>query len=429
MDTFDWLVPRFDLPQTSETIEDWFDESSLINIEVLQPKHLTIRTRNTRSKKMKTIVIEALSSLQGGGQTYLKNLFQHYPVYPDVRVVALVPRKLAKELPKFHSLEIITSDFASKSVMHRILWNKFALPKLLRKLKASVLYSTGGSLATNSIENCRTVVAFRNMLPFAPTERKRYPFGYMRLRLWLLRFIQGASFCDADLVIFISMFAKSVINLSLPNRQGQSICIPHGLSEHFFRSQVRPTTPKLPQDYVLYVSILDVYKSQVEVIKAWAELRLRRKTHEKLLLVGPEFKHYGNLVRRTISELKLENEVLIFGSVPYVELPAYYQHAKVNIFASSCENCPNIFLEALAGGRPILCSDYQPMPEFGQTAVTYFDPHNPQRLADKLVTMLDDLELQAEMGRRALERAQDFNWRVSARRTWDALCSEAYKVN
>ena len=378
---------------------------------------------------MKTIVVEALSALQGGGQTYLKNLFLHYPKYPDTRVIALVPVGFDEELSVSDSVLIKTSASASRGVVQRILWNKFVLPRLLRKLSANVLYSTGGSLATRAVGDCRTVVAFRNMLPFSPVDRKRYPRGYMRFRLWLLQYVQSASFRDADLVIFISMFAKSVIDLTLNKRRGQSVVIPHGLSQHFFNPQPHPANSSLPQEYVLYVSILDVYKAQVEVVKAWAELRLHRPTHEKLLLIGPEYSPYGEEVRKAIIDFGLQEEVMVWGNVPYEELPAYYQHAKVNIFASSCENCPNILLEALAGGRPVLCSDYQPMPEFGADAVTYFDPYNPGQLAGALAAMLDDPVRIADMGLRAQQRAEDFNWEVSARRTWDALFALANKEN
>ena len=366
--------------------------------------------------------------MRGGGQTYLKNLIKHYPNYSDVKVIALVPRKFATESLDITALEILCSDFADKGVLARIFWTKFILPKIMSKLKVDVLYSVSGSLANRSPKIYRTVVTFQNMLPFADDERGRYPLGYMRFRLWLLKFIQGASFREANLVIFISLFAKSVIDLYLPFRKGRSVIIPHGVSEYFFEPCSRPVHPRLPREYVLYVSILDVYKSQIEVVKAWAELRLKRSTHEKLILVGPEFKYYGDKVRKLISELGLENEVFVLGNVSHNELPAYYQHAKVNIFASSCENCPSILLEALAGGRPVICSDYQPMPELGLDSVLYFDPYNPQQLTEKLLLLLEDPVLQADMGRRARIRAHDFSWDVSARLTWESLYAEACKA-
>jgi len=106
-------------------------------------------------------------------------------------------------------------------------------------------------------------------------------------------------------------------------------------------------------------------------------------------------------------------------------LPAVYQHAKVNIFASSCENCPNILLEALAAGRPVLCSDYQPMPEFAGNAVRYFDPYNPEQLAEKLIDLLDDSALRTDLGLRARARSERFHWTDTADKTWNALAALA----
>ncbi len=370
---------------------------------------------------MKTIVVEALSALQGGGQTYIKNLCAHYSNYPDTQVYLLVPHGLAKGIPDTDGISVVVPEFATKGVLHRFVWNKVCLPRFLRRVNANVLYCTGGSIATRHVGTCRLVVAFRNMLPFMPSERKRFPLGYIRIRLWLLRMIQGSSFQDADLVVYISNFAKSIIEQSIPKITGQSVVIPHGISDFFLMPQLPPQNINLPDGYVLYVSILDFYKAQVEVVVAWAKLREKRKTNEKLLLIGPEYPPYGNKVRQTIAQYGLQDEVLLLGSVPYNDLPAYYQHAKVNIFASSCENCPNILLEMLAAGRPVLCSNYLPMPEFGGDAVEYFNPYKPDELAFSLQSVLDDHAKIQTMGKLARQRAEKYSWKVSAARTWDVL--------
>lgn len=379
----------------------------------------------TTEKVCMRIFINALSARLGGGQTYLLNLLKHVPQEDDLQVFVLVQ-------PTFHLADmpqnVVRLEQASlKNPLLRAAWEGTRLVALLKELKIDLFFSPGGLLPRLLPSNMLTAVTFQNMLPFDHAQRKRFPLGVIRFRLWLLQHIQSASFRNADLVIFISMFAKSVIDLKLSKRKGQSVVIPHGLSEHFFRPQSRPVNSKLPEEYVLYVSILDFYKAQVEVVKAWAELRARRSSSEKLLLIGPDSTPYGEEVRKAIIELGLQNEVLVWGNVPYADIPTYYQHAKVNIFASSCENCPYILLEALAGGRPVLCSAYQPMPEFGADAVTYFDPYKPDQLADTLIAMLDDPMRMAEMGKRAQQRARDFDLEISARRTWEALFALANK--
>lgn len=372
---------------------------------------------------MKTIVVEALSALQGGGQTYLLHLFQNIPRDwgGKYRVVAILPFKFVDRLSSGLPIEILTPEFPARSLVHRVLWFWIRLPQLLKNLKADVLFCPGGTLATRRLHGARSAVTHQNMLPFDLGERKRYPYGYLRARLCLLHFIQGASFRDADLVIFISEYAKLVIDRCIPQRHGRSVLVPHGLSDHFRQRGASVPVEVKEIEYVLYVSILDYYKAQLEVISAWARLRRRRPTHEKLILVGAENSSYGSRVRELILSLGLQDEVLITGNVPYEQLPAYYHNAKVNLFASSCESCPNILLEAMAGGRPVLCSSHPPMPEFGGDAAAYFDPYNLDQLAELLARFLDDETLRERMGAAALKRSQLYQWRDSAYKTWSAL--------
>lgn len=374
----------------------------------------------------KTIFIDALSALQGGGQTYLINLFKFMP--PEMktvcRIVVLVPHGSEPIFRFDDEIEAISSAYASRGIVFRLTWSKLFLPALLKQMNVDVLYCPGGFVST--FGPWKTAVAFRNMLPFSPEERRRYPLGYMRTRLAILRWVQARSFKRADLVIFISLFAKSVIDVVVGPRAGISRVIPHGISDRFRAPSSKPKGLGLPDRYVCYVSILNVYKAQIEVVKAWHLLRSRRQVSEKLLLVGPSKDQYGIQVAQLIEELNLQDEVRIVGNVPYDELPGLYQGAVINLFASSCENCPNILLEALSAGRPVLTSDYQPMPEFAADAALYFDPYSPEKLSAQLERLLEDPALQQSMGRRAAVRSEDFQWEEAARNTWLALSKLAH---
>ncbi len=377
----------------------------------------------------KTIFIDALSALQGGGQTYLINLFKFMPpaIADECRVIALLPYGRDRVFSVNPDIEVITSAYASRGLIFRLVWSTFFLPRLLREMGVDVLYCPGGFVSV--FGRWKTAVAFRNMLPFSPEERRRYPLGYMRARLAILRWVQARSFRRADLVIFISLFAKSVIDVAVGKRTGISKVIPHGISDRFRLPVNKPKTLDLPDRYVCYVSILNVYKAQLEVVRAWHLLRSRRAVEEKLLLVGPSNDQYGIQVAALIEELHLQNEVRIVGNVAYEHLPGLYQGAVINLFASSCENCPNILLEALSAGRPVLSSDYQPMPEFAADAALYFDPYSPEKMATQLELLLNDPVLQKDLGQRATARSADFQWEESARSTWLALRDLAHGVD
>lgn len=369
------------------------------------------------------ILINAFSARQGGGQTYLINLLQHRPAGSDIEIFLLAPPSL--KLPDgIQGVSRLQTDFPVENPFLRALWEKFWLPVLLRRLKVDVFFCPGGTVGAQAPRSCKTVTMFRNMLPFDLKQRKKYPLGYDRLRNWLLNKSLLRSMLNADLVIFISEYAQSVIEKIAHGPLKKSVVIYHGINPSF---RVQPGE-KLPRPewlpttgYFLYVSTLDVYKAQIEVVQAYAILKNKRQTAEKLLLVGFENAWYGKKVREEIIRLGLENDVTVVGSIPYDQLPAVYQRAAINIYASETENCPNILLEALAAGRPIVSSNRQPMPEFGGDAVVYFDPSSPLELAEAIISVFDDPVRREQLSLNAYERSQLYDWQRSAQLTWNAI--------
>ncbi|SPY79328.1 Mannosylfructose-phosphate synthase [Providencia rustigianii] len=78
------------------------------------------------------------------------------------------------------------------------------------------------------------------------------------------------------------------------------------------------------------------------------------------------------------------DELVIFkGKVTYSALPDLYRNCELFIFPSSCENCPNILLEAIGCGAPVIVSKTNPMPEFAKDAALYIDEHQYKRYRKK----------------------------------------------
>ena len=374
------------------------------------------------------VFIHALNARLGGGQTYLYNLLHNLPDDLSLHVTLLVPATT-----KFQSLP--TNVHIKKGgrwleyPLIRAAWERLYLPIILRKEMPEVLFCPGGVIATRTPRGCKIVTMFRNMIPFDMKQRKRYAFGYKRMRNWMLERIMLSGMRKADLVIFISQYARKVIDKRLVGEIKNSVVIPHGINDVFRKTSSREARPSwLPEgDYLLYVSSVDVYKMQVEVIRAFALLDPFRRGL-KLVLVGPEInKDYSKRVNEVITQHGILDAVIVFGSVPYDKLPVLYQNAAVNIFASECENCPNILLEMMASGRPVVCSNYPPMPEFGGDTVAYFDPENPKILAKVLDELLSNTEQQERLAAMALERSNEYRWADVATRTWQAIAALSEK--
>jgi glycosyltransferase involved in cell wall biosynthesis len=379
---------------------------------------------------MKLLVINALSALRGGGQTYLINFLEYLPE-GDFKVLLLVNSANKDVFEKYSSdrVELYEAVEASKSILHRTLWERFSLATFLKERNATVYYAPGGTMTTTMPEGVTSATALRNMLPFDDRERKRFPlFSYIRFKLWLLHYVFLKSYNMADKVVFISEYSKSVVKEYIPTIDEKSIVIPHGLNSLFLNSKETYALPEYLEEnkFYLYVSILDVYKAQKEIIQAWKTLSDEGFEYP-LVLVGPKYNEYGEEVVAMIDDLALKGKVYYLGKVDYEKLPGLYKASRALLFASSCECCPNILLEKLAAGKPVVCSNIDPMPEFGEDAAIYFDPYDPVTLVEQIRSMESDPEKMKNLAQKAGQQALKFDWEETVKKTVDFLFDNTIK--
>lgn len=365
------------------------------------------------------VVINALSARLGGGQTYLRNLLAHLPVQMDLDILIYAPESL--RLPQDTRVRRGKILWPVENPLSRAAWERLMLPSILARERADVLFCPGGMILSHVPPGCKTVTMCRNMLPFDARAMARMPSGLQKMRNVILKRVMLRSMARADLTIFVSEYARRFIQALTPIRN--PVTIPHGISDAFRTHQTRLTRPAwLPTgDYLLYVSRFDVYKHQVEVASAFAALPAELTRRYKLLFVGELDVTLSRQVREVARCAGLMDRIVVVGPVPYAELPAAYHHATVNLFASSCENCPNILLEALGAGRPVLSSDVLPMPEFGVDAVEYFAPTDPGSLTEALLRVLQDEAHRNHLAHAAARRAMDFDWVETSRLTWQHI--------
>lgn len=365
------------------------------------------------------IVINALSARLGGGQTYLKNLLAHLPDADDLDILVFAPASLP--LPQDPRIRLGTPRWPTENPLLRSVWEKLVLPRILRQEKTDLLFCPGGLVSTSAPAGCRTVTMFRNMTPFDARALAAMPAGLQRIRNGMLRHLMLASMKRADLTIFISAYARQVIEALITVPRAETI--PHGISTAFRdHGRPMPRPAGLPAGpYVLYVSKFESYKHQAEVVEGFGRLPRELQRRYKLLLVG-ETDHPNAAKVDALKDRVCEpGSVLLLGAIPYAELPAWYHHANAIVFASSCENCPNILLEALAAGRPLMSSDVMPMPEFGGKGIEYFSPFHPEDVARALQSLLTDHDHAQAVGEAALRESRRFDWSSTAAHTWAAL--------
>ena len=362
------------------------------------------------------VVINAFSARLGGGQTYLRNLLAYLPERDDLDVLVYAPAGL--ELPSHPHLRRMVTRWPTTNPLLRALWERLVLPRVLRIEQADVLFCPGGVVATPTPGGCKVVTMFRNMIPFDSRTFMSIPWGLQRLRNVILKRVMLKSMAKADLTIFISDHARRVIETM--TRIKNPVTIPHGISRTFRSFEQTFARPSfLPAgEYLLYVSRFDVYKHHYELVSAYARLSEGLRRRFELVLVGEADLPEAVRVRQLIERLDVGERVHLLGAVPYSELPAVYHHARLVLFASSCENCPNIMLEALGAGRPVLSSNVMPMPEFGGDAVAYFSPFDPDDILKTMQKVLTDDVYAEYLAAAAVKRSALYDWENTASVTW-----------
>ena len=111
--------------------------------------------------------------------------------------------------------------------------------------------------------------------------------------------------------------------------------------------------------------------------------------------------------------------VRFLGSVGEERLMQLYRSCRFFVFPSTIENCPNILIEALAAGCPILSSYCGVMPEICGDAAIYCDPLDISTMSDSLLELHKNQSLRMALSERASTRATQFRWRSTAQQTLD----------
>src|SRR5262249_41096375 len=125
------------------------------------------------------------------------------------------------------------------------------------------------------------------------------------------------------------------------------------------------------------------------------------------------------LLEAQARELGIADAVLFAGYAAQEETPRWYRSADVFALPSDFDNSPNVVLEAMACGLPIVATDVGGLRDYvepGRNGLLV-PKGSRSELAAALQQMLDNRALAAEIGRRNREAATaTFSWSASASR-------------
>ena len=228
----------------------------------------------------------------------------------------------------------------------------------------------------------------------------------------------------ADRVTAVSESLKRVaVGLGVPADHVR--VIPNGVDSTAFRPMAQRKARQLcglPENAKVLVTVAGVYegKGQHTIVDLLPDLRARYPETVYAIVGGPRpGETYLRRLRAAVSSHGLDGHVVFAGPRPQAELRQWFAAADLSVLATQSEGWPNVLLESLACGTPVVATQVGGAPEIvrhGEDGflVPYGDP---AALRDAVLSALE-----RPWDRDALIRhAQRFDWNESVEQALDEL--------
>lgn len=167
----------------------------------------------------------------------------------------------------------------------------------------------------------------------------------------------------------------------------------------------------IPRDkqVMLYVGRMDKEKRIEVILKALPEILQTTDLHLVLAGIGKEKQALETLTEK----LDIQDKVTFTGFVPDQDLQNIYRTADLFVIAGIAELQSIVTMEAMASGLPVVAVNAMALPELVHNGENgYLIPDgDSQSLAKKVIAILSDKKLSAQMSQKSLEiiKAHDIN--------------------
>ena len=296
-------------------------------------------------------------------------------------------------------------------------WEQFALPRLVARAGADVLFAPGytgpvlGSLAGPfNGANVPMVVAIHDVSFAAHPEWFSWREGQRR------RFVTRLAARKAARVITISDFSKQEIVRHLGVSQARVEVIYLG------STRITPPGPSHSggDATVLFVGSLFNRRHIPELLAGFERVAA---THPsvRLVLVGDNRTRPYIDVNQLIAQSSARDRIRARAYVEDADLASLYQQARAFVFLSEYEGFAMTPLESLGSGVPVVLLDTDVAREIYGPAATYVERPDPALIAEGLERALFDEEERTRTLSAAATQLERYSWRECAQRTLQVL--------
>lgn len=280
----------------------------------------------------------------------------------------------------------------------------FALPALLRELKADVFHC---QYILPPKVKCKTVVTIHDLA------HERYPQFSPRMEGVRMRRLVPSSARRADHIITVSEYSANDL-VSLYGVPRSKITVAYQAPSSRFKPGNKSDAQEelkakygISSPFLLYVGRLQARKNLIRLVEAFARVRTKHP-NLKLVLVGkPDLRHEQLLAR--VDELVLKEAVLFPGYIASDDLPVFYNAAEIFVFPSIFEGFGLPVMESMASGVPTITSRGSCLEEIACDGALLIDPSSVDSISGAITRVLETPDLSRDLISRGLRRSVCFS--------------------
>jgi glycosyltransferase involved in cell wall biosynthesis len=209
-----------------------------------------------------------------------------------------------------------------------------------------------------------------------------------------------------------------------PFARGEVDCIPNAIDISKFRLDRKYCRRLLGfrdgEESILYVGRLEPVKNVQTLLYAFVNVR-KKGFNARLVLVGNGSEI--NRLRRIAVGAKVIEFVDFVGALSHDRVPVYMNAADVLVLPSRSEASPNVILEALAAGTPVIATRVGGIPDIvtnGKQGFLY-SPGDTEQLTNLLSRLLKDKRLRARFSVEARIMAKHYSLDRINKRKFDII--------
>lgn len=293
------------------------------------------------------------------------------------------------------------------------LWEQFALPRAVAKIKPDLLHCTSNTAPLY----CKVpLVLTLHDIIFLEKRQSTSKSWYQEMGWYYRKLVVPRILKKCKMIITVSKFECKRIQerLNLPADRVTSIY--NGFNTYFKPIKVDPEIVKKyidTMDYFFFLGNTDPKKNAVRVLQAFSQYIMSSDERRKLLIADLKESFIDRiLVANHLEDIK-----------PYLAFPGYivnkdlihlYNGAYLFLYPSLRESFGIPQLEAMACGTPIITGNTSAMPEIAGEDAVLVDPMNVNEIAKAMLRLEKDEAYYNEKKLYGLARVNDFSWENTA---------------